>query len=276
MQITPQDSPAGAHSVTVGCRLCGGHLTPSFTKQVLRKYKVAYYKCEACLSLQTELPYWLNEAYQNNNLSTMDTGSAQRNLINLAACYLIAKLLKARNVLDIGGGDGLLCRLLRDYSINCFVKDKYAIPTYGQGFTEPNFTTPDLVLGFEVLEHFANPVTDLELFFSYQPPALLFSTLIYSARKKQDWWYFVPETGQHVFFYSKPALSWIAKKYGYDFVKSGAYILFVKKRSLIVKVLAPILLNKIILRLARLIILLLPTTGVTRDQKLYLDPANLS
>jgi len=56
-----------------------------------------------------------------------------------------------------GIGDGLLCRLLRDYNVNCYVKDKYAVATYGQGFSELDFATPNLLLAFEVLEHFAAP-----------------------------------------------------------------------------------------------------------------------
>jgi hypothetical protein len=39
----------------------------------------------------------------------------------------------------MGGGDGLLTRLLRDFEINCFVKEKFAKMTYAQDFTEENF-----------------------------------------------------------------------------------------------------------------------------------------
>jgi len=101
------------------CRLCGGSLATLFFKKVLGKYDIAYLKCAQCFSLLTERPYWLEEAYQKSNLSNADTGAAQRNITNLAATYAISKLLKAKNVIDIGGGDGLLCRLLRDYQINC-------------------------------------------------------------------------------------------------------------------------------------------------------------
>ena len=52
--------------------------------------------------------------------------------------------------------------MLRDHEINCYVKDKYAAPSYAQGFTEQDFDTPDLLIGFELLEHFANPKSDLE------------------------------------------------------------------------------------------------------------------
>jgi len=252
------------------CRLCGGALKNIFSQKVLGKYDVLYYKCAYCHSLQTEAPYWLDEAYKINNLSFMDTGAAQRNLYNLAACYIISKILKANNVIDVGGGDGLLCRLLRDYKINCYVKDKYATPTYGQGFAEQNFDTPDLIVGFEVLEHYSNPISDLENLFSYRPRALLLSTAIFT-NEHQDWWYLAPESGQHVFFYSKKAIAMIATKYKYDLVMSGGFILFVNKASMLTKLASKIFLNSLIVRLLKSIILFLPTPGVWQDHLLQVE-----
>ena len=257
-------------SSTNVCRLCGGALKSTFSQKVLGKYDVSYYKCSDCDSLQTETPYWLEEAYKTGNLSCTDTGAAQRNLHNLSACYIASKILKATNVIDVGGGDGLLCRLLRDYKINCFVKDKYATPTYGQGFTEQNFDTPDLVLGFEVLEHYPNPISDLDNLFSYNPRALLLSTAIFK-NQNQDWWYLSPVSGQHVFFYSKKSLAMIAAKYKYDLVMSGGFILFVKKASTLTKVAAKIFLNGRVVRLLKPIILFLPTPGVWQDHLLQVE-----
>jgi len=192
------------------CRLCSGSITKVFSKIILGKYDAGYYKCIDCLSLQTEPPYWLDEAYDIANLSNTDTGAAQRNINNLTASFVIAKLISAKNIIDIGGGDGLLCRLLRDYKFNCYVKDKYAHATYSQGFQNEDFDIPDLIIGFEVLEHYPDPILDLEDMFSKGSPALLISTEVYKDQD-QDWWYLSPETGQHVFFYSVVALNYIAK-----------------------------------------------------------------
>jgi hypothetical protein len=252
------------------CRLCSGALKIIFLQRVLGKYDVLYYKCSDCNSLQTETPYWLDEAYKTNKLPNTDTGAAQRNLYNLAASYFISKILKAKNVIDIGGGDGLLCRLLRDYEINCYVKDKYAIPTYGQGFTEQNFDTPDLILGFEVLEHYPNPISDLDDLFTYKPRALLLSTAIFT-NEHQDWWYLAPESGQHVFFYSRKAIKMIADKYKYDLIMSGGFILFVKKASMLTKIASKILLNGRVVRILKSIILFLPTPGVWQDHLLQVE-----
>lgn len=254
------------------CRLCSSNTVPRFHLQMLGKHDVAFMECSHCRSLQTEPPYWLDEAYGSKNLSNLDTGAARRNIHNLAACFGISKLLNAHNVIDIGGGDGLLCRMLRDYDINCYVKDKYATPIYAQGFTEPDFVHPDLVIGFEVLEHFANPQTDLEALFGYQAKALLLSTAQYS-KQGSDWWYLLPESGQHVFFYSHQSLEWIAKKYDYSLIVSNEFILFLKHASTFQKIVAKILLSKNFCRLLRAWVVLLPAPGIQKDQALQVEKA---
>jgi hypothetical protein len=193
---------------------------------------VEYRRCGGCGSLQTEPPYWLDEAYlgngeKENNLSSVDTGAAHRNVTNLAASLIVARTLKLTNVLDFGGGDGLLCRLLRDHGLNAFVKDAHADATYARGFSEPDFTTPDLLTAFEVLEHLGSPAEDLQQIFEGKPSAIFVSTLPYGGQGP-DWWYLTPTTGQHVFFYGEEAFKHIASEYGYDLVRAGGYTLFVK------------------------------------------------
>lgn len=248
------------------CRLCNGELKEKFKIKVLMKYNVKYYICNKCFSLQTECPYWLDEAYKKQNLSYADTGAAQRNLKNYTTSFMISKLLCVKNVIDIGGGDGLLCRLLRDQDINCFVRDKYAIPTYAQGYTEPNFSQADLVLGFEVIEHYPNPSADLDELFKSKPNTILLSTNLYKNQGK-EWWYLIPESGQHIFFYSKKSLNGIADKYGYSVIVSGEYILFIKEPSTAIKIAAKVILNKYIIQIAKSIVILLPTPGVWKDHE---------
>jgi hypothetical protein len=247
------------------CRLCEGHLVPKFSCIVLHKHEVRYFECDRCGSLQTEPPYWLDDAYKSN-LSSLDSGAAQRNLQNLAAAYLISKLFWVRDALDFGGGDGLLCRLLRDYNVNCYVKDKYAVPTYSQGFSEPDFAAPNLVLAFEVLEHFATPARELQDLFQMQPKVLLASTGVYN-HQLSDWWYLAPEAGQHVFFYSEKAVRMIGERFGYSSLQSGGFVLFVRKpdRSAFKSFLAKILLSRVVCRLLRGLILIMPAPGAWRD-----------
>jgi len=258
-------SGGGTFPSDEACRLCEGHLVPKFSGIVLHKYEVRYFECDQCGSLQTEVPYWLDDAY-GSNLSSLDTGAVQRNLQNLAAAYLISRLFRVRDALDFGGGDGFLCRLLRDYNVNCYVKDKYVVPTYSQGFSEPDFAAPNLVLAFEVLEHFATPARELQDLFQWQPKVLLASTAVYS-RQRADWWYLASESGQHVFFYSEKAVRMIAERFGYSSLLSGGFLLFVRKpeHSAFKSFLARILLSRVVCRLLRGLILIMPAPGVWRD-----------
>jgi len=224
--MTPADVPVRSLDAGAACRLCGGPLIENFRARVLGRYQVRYLRCANCNSLQTETPYWLDEAYREN-LSSLDTGAAQRSLRNLAASYAVARIYGLHNLLDLGGGDGLLCRLLRDTGLNCYVKDRYAAPIYAQGFGEPNFDAPDMVTAFEVLEHLPHPAEDLSEFFATRPRVVLVSTALYDGQGA-DWWYVSAESGQHVFFYSQQAFCHIGQKFGYRIVLSGEFMLFVR------------------------------------------------
>lgn len=266
--------PAASAATPQACRLCGGTTQFQFTLTLLGRHEVGYFRCTHCQSLQTETPYWLDAAYGAGNLSNLDTGAAQRNLINAAACLAVARLFGLHQVIDIGGGDGLLCRLLRDHEVNCYAQDKHALPTYAQGFEEPDFEQPDLVLAFEVVEHFADPEAELRALFARRPKAVLISTAIYTDQRA-DWWYLAPESGQHVFFYSRQALGLVAATHGYTLVSSGGFLLFLRQG----------LYGRLRTRIARLLlktqlrwllqahVLFLSTDGVWKDHRLQAERA---
>jgi hypothetical protein len=232
---------------------------------VLNKYAVKYFKCEKCKSLQTEKPYWLEEAYLLN-LSKYDTGAAQRVINNFTKTYIICRTLNLKNIEDLGGGDGLFCRLLRDHNFNCYSKDKYAKATYAQEFQVPTFDLPDLVTAFEVVEHFSNPNMELDELFKLNSRVVLLSTGIYKDHG-EDWWYLNPESGQHIFMYSQEAMKLIGSKYDYNFYLLGGLILFCKKTlwtSLKVS-LIKILLKRPLYVVLKGFIFMLPASGSWKD-----------
>ncbi|OYW45783.1 MAG: hypothetical protein B7Z08_06275 [Sphingomonadales bacterium 32-68-7] len=216
-----------ARKTIAGCRLCAGdHPTYKFSATIMDERQIDYFHCDGCGSLQTEEPVWLDQAY-SLHLGSLDCGAVQRNLDNAGLCLLVAKMWGLRSALDFGGGDGMLTRLVRDYGINCFVSDKYADPVYAQGFTNPDFDTPDMLFSFEVFEHFAHPAEQLDALFALRPAVLLASTGLYQDQGK-DWSYLSLKSGRHVFFYSADAMRTIARKYGYTVQHQGQYILFVR------------------------------------------------
>ena len=133
-------------------------------------------------------------------------------------------------MLDFGGGSGLLCRLLRDIGIDAWSCDALRSGEYALKFqVDPAAIAPgtfDVVTAFEVLEHLENPHQQLDDLFKLRPNVLVISTDPYLPGYDASWWYLTPETGQHVFFYSLPALQMIAKRFGYELLSSGRWHIF--------------------------------------------------
>ena len=150
---------------------------------------------------------------------------------------------------------------------SCYINDKYATPTYAQSFLTQSFEKTEMYLAFEVLEHFSNPEHEIDKLFNHRPNAILVSTELYRNQRK-SWWYFSPESGQHLFFYSKKAFEYIAQKYNYNVTFFGKYILLSKKDYIcsLVRSILPIILNKYTIPFIRIFIVLLPTHGVIKDR----------
>jgi hypothetical protein len=247
------------------CRLCENELTPSFQQKVLNLHLVQYFLCINCLSLQTENPYWVADSYENS-LSILDTGAIQRVLYNASLATWVIRLLKVGNVVDFGGGDGMLTRLLRDQHVDCYVYDKYASNSYAQGFELQGLNDVELVLAFEVLEHFIEPHKDLDLIFKNQPKFVLLSTSIYNGQDS-NWWYLTPDTGQHIFFYSQKALNLIGQRYKYHVLTCGNYTLFSLKLGFFKKTIIRLILNRRTSIIVKLMTLCASVSGSDVDHK---------
>ena len=103
--------------------------------------------------------------------------------------------------------------------------------------------------------------------FSLNPQVLFVSTGIYT-NEQSDWWYLAPESGQHIFFYSREALHLIANKYGYRLLlTNGDFILFVRPGLLsnAKYALTRFMLKGVIVRLLRSLIVFLPAPYAEND-----------
>ena len=201
------------------CRLCGGRAVETFRAKVLEAHLVKYYECVECGSLQTEDPYWLDEAYSMPFAET-DTGVVRRSTLNAALMSSLLRTLRLKTnapVLDFGGGVGLLVRMLRDAGVNAFHFDKYGDNLFAPKFRWPpdSTETPSVVTAFEVFEHFAKPNEEFERLFSLQPDFVVATTVFYE-KGDRNWWYLGLDHGQHVFFYSRKSLDEVARKYGFS------------------------------------------------------------
>ena len=210
------------------CRLCGGATKPLFSRIVMDRYEARYTECAGCGSLQTESPSWLSEAYQGP-LASADTGAAQRTLYCQMAVYWLYRILglpRTAILLDFGGGEGLLVRLLRDLRMVSFLEDRYGRGAFSGPFRYDGATPPSVITSFEVWEHLLECQSTIDTLFARRPNAMFISTEIYTGQS-QDWWYLGAESGQHIFFYSRKAMEMIAARHGYYVhIFKNAYVLF--------------------------------------------------
>lgn len=212
------------------CRLCDGVTHEVFRAKILGKYDISYERCASCASLQTETPYWLGEAYKTHNLGLSDTGAAARVVDCQAIVWSVARILglpKRASVLDFGGGNGLLCRLLRDRGFDARVADAYAENDFARAF-EDDGSTYDISCAIEVAEHLTNPKTEMHMILGRSRQLCIIGTETYS-NQGPDWWYFAKEIGQHVFFYSQTGMEKVGAAYGFNYIRVENWHLFLRR-----------------------------------------------
>lgn len=214
---------------SIPCRLCDNESRYLFSKSVLQKYNIAYFECTHCKSLQTESPYWLDEAY--SVISSTDVGEVERAQRQQVRTFFLCKVLglaPSARILDWGAGDGLGVRMMRDVGLNAFWSDKYARNRYARGFEQGPPHQYSMVTSIEVWEHFANPREEIEKIFSFDPEVVFVSTGLYSSQGS-DWNYLHPLRGRHVFFYSEAARRYCAHVFGYHVLTQKQFSLFSKR-----------------------------------------------
>jgi hypothetical protein len=204
------------------CRSCHGAVNQIFSGNLIGN-NVIYYECQTCGYVQTEVPYWLEQAYAEA-INTSDTGIMLRNQVNtrivLGVAWLLGKL--DGNLVDYAGGYGILVRLLRDLGLNALWFDPYCQNLLAKGF-EFKDEKADLVTSFEAFEHFVNPAEELDRLLCIAPN-VLFSTELISdpTPTHDDWWYYGKEHGQHIGFFRIRTLEKLAQERGKYLVSNGA------------------------------------------------------
>jgi hypothetical protein len=215
------------------CTLCGNQAQFIFSNVILHKYTVNYFRCGHCDLIQTDSPYWLEEAY-NSTISKLDTGIMARNLVNH---QLTKQLCAAFNIqpdtpcLDYGSAQGVFVRLMRDEGIDFKWYDPYSDNLYARGFEGDIHKTYSFITAFEVIEHMYEVEQELNRLLTPHTSLVLVSTLLHQGNAR-DWWYYSPETGQHVSFYSSITMKYIAVMYGFEAFIGPSYTLFYRKNTL--------------------------------------------
>jgi hypothetical protein len=214
------------------CRICQNKTELAFKAMVLGKHQVSYYHCPQCGFLQTEDPYWLGESYKDP-INTADTGLLSRNISFSETTALLIFFLFDKNgkFLDYAGGFGVFTRLMRDIGFNFYWHDPMAQNLLAKGFEYHDpFPNCELLTSFESFEHFSDPATEIQKMLAISDNILFSTFLLPTSIPATDWWYYQFEHGQHISFYSKESLLYIAKEHGVHFYSHEYLHLFTKRK----------------------------------------------
>jgi SAM-dependent methyltransferase len=201
------------------CKICGADAVLSGVVDIakscecrnkpyaLKGAPVSYHRCERCgFTFTTAFDHWSPDDWKreiyNVDYGAADpdqaTGSRARG--NVAAVADVARALGSRRILDYGGGDGLLARILTEGFFDAHSWDPLADERKPDG----DF---DLITAFEVFEHIAAPREGLAELLAFLRPggAVFFSTMT-----QEMWdtghWYCAPRNG-HVSLHTPTSLA---------------------------------------------------------------------
>ena len=95
----------------------------------------------------------------------------------------------------------------------------------------------ELVTAFEVFEHIPEPSKTVAHLLSISD-SILFSTepLPIPAPPMADWWYYGPEHGQHIAFFTRVALQQLASRFDANYYTNGGSIHLISRRHISEKV----------------------------------------
>lgn len=221
------------------CRFCGAKSKYWKTALIMQKYSVKYYDCNNCGYVQTEKPYWLEEAY-SSAINKYDTGILSRNYQNAQLMIFLLMLIwgtkfREKNCVDYAGGYGILVRLLRDYKIKSYWHDKYCENLFSEEYKwKPTVdSSVDLLSAFELFEHFEFPGQELQNLLLISKNILFSTTLIDDLLPDiGDWWYYGVEHGQHIGFYRKRTLQYMAEKNNLNLLSDGRSIHMLTEKNI--------------------------------------------
>ena len=220
------------------CLICGSDDPLCFRKKVLFQYDVRYFRCSACGFLFTEKPNWLAEAYQEDIKGIRDIGMVQRNIqvAELTVRLIMRHLDPRKKFIDFGAGTGLFVRLMRDRGFDYYYDDPFARNIFARCFEArkpvAGHQDYELLTAFEVFEHSPDPVGDVGRMLAYAD-SILFSTELQpeDANVLEDWFYLLPDAGQHVAFHTRKSLHNLAKQFDLNMFSDGRSLHFFSKRS---------------------------------------------
>lgn len=222
------------------CCVCEAAIELFGNGLILNKYNVRFFRCPKCGFIQTENPYWLQEAY-STPIVTSDVGYVSRNVeVSRMARAIVSLEFDANaSFLDYGGGYGMFVRLMRDAGFDFYRHDPHCENLFAQGFdlseaekcaVKGKF---ELLTAFEVFEHLVDPIEETRKMLEFAP-AILFSTTMLPEPTPPlgAWWYYGLDHGQHVSFYTSRALELLAGRFHLHLATDGQSLHLLSSRRM--------------------------------------------
>ena len=207
------------------CLVCGQPSDLAFSAVVRGEFAADFARCAACGFVQANAPDWLDAAYEQA-INDTDLGLVSRSvrMARLTRNVVTGLLDPESAVLDYGGGYGITVRLLRDAGVDAWRWDPHCENLFARSFESPanDKRRYDLVTAFEVAEHLPDPLATFGDLFS-RGDNLFFSTTLLPdpLPAPGDWHYYGLDHGQHIAFYTLPALRRIARRHGKHLASNG-------------------------------------------------------
>lgn len=219
---------------TTPCGICGVAAKHAFSANVLLKHHAEFYRCVNCGFLQTPSPGWLAEAY-SDAIVAADTGLVDRNIKLSRVCSALFFFLFPRRgkFLDIAGGYGLFVRIMRDIGFDFFWSDKYCANQLARGFEDAGGSGYTAITAVEVIEHVPDPLEFIRSALATSgSDSIVFTTLLYSGSvaPPPTWWYYTFDTGQHVSFFQRRTLEFMADALGLHLHTNGSVHLLTTRK----------------------------------------------
>jgi hypothetical protein len=213
------------------CTVCNEQANEVFSYKTLNDHQVILAKCRNCGFLFVPDSEWVEGSF-DSELNRFDLGSVDRSIIVADFVESISRSSKSKSLsfLDWGGGYGLLTRLCRDRGIDMVNFDPYVRPIFSGPAQVDELIKREVLVASEVFLHLVDPLRELRNLLNFADYVLV-TAVVPPQNVSTDWWYLMPDTGQHISFFPVTTLKELARRSGtFVYTDRRFFHLFSKQR----------------------------------------------
>jgi hypothetical protein len=194
------------------CAICGESCEEILRYIVRNEHEAILARCQKCEFCFVVVPTWLGGSF-SETLQSLDIGTVDRCALVLDFVQTVARVSSwhiDNRFIDWGGGYGLMTRMPRDRGMNMANFDPYVQPLFSAPANLEKLCPAEVIVASEVFLHVENPLDALAQLLSFSPVVII-TAVVPPDHISPDWWYLMPDTGQHVSFYPVSTLKKLAE-----------------------------------------------------------------